>query len=212
MKRRVGMVLVVIAILVSRFNARAQDVEIEQLLLNIEKLSQLKTMLNDLKQGYQIVYSGYEQIKNISQENFNLHEAFLDGLLQVSPSVQKYYKVKEVISGQLQFIKEYKASVKGINSSSLFTAQEIEHLGKVYKKLFNSMVENLDALALVLTDNVFRMSDNERLSSIDDIHNHSQQQLQFLRKYTNANKRLLLQRAKEQKEINTSKKLYGINK
>ena len=65
-----------------------QSQEAKQLLLNVEKLAQLKLMLSHMKTGYQILEKGYTSIKNISQGNFNLHRDFLDGLLQVSPAVK----------------------------------------------------------------------------------------------------------------------------
>ena len=56
----------------------AQSTEIQQLLLNVEKLAQLKKILSNMKKGYEIVSNGYNTIKDISKGNFNLHEAFLD--------------------------------------------------------------------------------------------------------------------------------------
>ena len=46
--------------------SQAQTYEAEQLLFDVQKLSQLKQMLADLKKGYEIVYKGYSTIKNIS--------------------------------------------------------------------------------------------------------------------------------------------------
>ncbi|MGY4383932.1 preprotein translocase subunit YajC [Pedobacter sp. UYP24] len=58
--------------------SRAQSTEVQQLLLNVEKLSQLKNILSDMKKGYTIVTNGYNAVKNISQGNFSLHEVFLE--------------------------------------------------------------------------------------------------------------------------------------
>ncbi len=73
----------------------AQSTEVQQLLLNIEKLSQLKKILSNMKKGYEIVSNGYNTIKDISKGNFNLHQDFLDGLLQISPTVRKYKRIAE---------------------------------------------------------------------------------------------------------------------
>src|SRR5687768_17492678 len=78
----------------------AQSFEAQQLLLNVEKLAQLKQILSDLKKGYGIVSAGYNTIKNISEGNFKLHQVFLDGLLQVSPVVKKYKRIVDIISNQ----------------------------------------------------------------------------------------------------------------
>jgi hypothetical protein len=46
--------------------------ELQQLLLNIEKLTQLKGILSDMKTGYQIYQQGYGSISQLSKGNFNL--------------------------------------------------------------------------------------------------------------------------------------------
>ena len=56
----------------------AQSTEAQQLLLNVEKLAQLKKILSNMKKGYEIVSSGYNTIKDISKGNFNLHDEFLN--------------------------------------------------------------------------------------------------------------------------------------
>ncbi len=45
--------------------SKAQSAEVQQLLLNYEKLNQLKNILSDMKKGYQIVSKVYSTIKNI---------------------------------------------------------------------------------------------------------------------------------------------------
>ncbi|MBE7178653.1 MAG: TerB family tellurite resistance protein, partial [Mucilaginibacter polytrichastri] len=77
--------------------SRAQTTEVKQLLLNVEKLSQLKNILRDMKQGYEILRSGYQAISDISQGNFRLHETFLDELYRVSPLVRDYARIGEIL-------------------------------------------------------------------------------------------------------------------
>ena len=68
-------------------NVRAQSVSqlLTQLSLDIQKLSELKTILNDMYKSYTVLDKGYTDIKNIAQGNFSLHKAYLDGLMAVSP-------------------------------------------------------------------------------------------------------------------------------
>ena len=191
--------------------SKAQAPEIEQLLLNVEKLAQFKQMLADLKHGYEIVSQGYGTIKNISEGNFNLHQLFLDGLLQVSPAVRNYKKIAEIISKQLQLINEYKNAYRQFREVNLFAAGEMDYIGQVYKNLMDESVKNLETLVTIITDGVLRMSDDERLSAIDALHEDMQDKLDFLRHFNSKTKILLLQRLKEQNNINTTKKLYGLH-
>ena len=187
-----------------------QSQEVQQLLLDIEKLAQLKKILNDMYKGYQIVSGGYNAIKNISQGNFSLHKDFLDALLQVSPAVQKYKRIADIISYQTRIVKEYKTAFSKFKADKNFTSAEIEYLGKVYTKLFNESLKNLDELALVITSGTLRMSDDERLQAIDRIYITIVGQFSFLQDFNNSTAVLSVQREKDQQDIDISRKLHDI--
>src|SRR5690606_14008460 len=181
----------------SAVSSRAQSHEIQQLLLNYEKLSQLKNILADMKKGYQVVSKGYTTIKNISEGNFNLHDAFIDGLLAVSPAIKNYKRVPDIIQYQKYIIREYKSAYKNFKLSGLFNEGEIEYMGNVYGNLFNQSVKSLDELATVITSSKLSMSDDERLHAIDRIFAETEDKLQFLRMFNKNAKILALQRSKE---------------
>jgi len=188
----------------------AQSTEIQQLLLNVEKLAQLKKILSNMKQGYEIVSNGYNTIKDISKGNFNLHEAFLDGLIQVSPTVRKYKKIGEIILFQTQLVKEYKSAFRRFDASNLFNANEIKYMGNVYTNLFNKSLQNLDELTMVITAGKLRMSDDERLNAIDRIYIDMGDKLVFLRTFNKENNVLAIQRGREIVDTRVSKKLNGL--
>ena len=187
----------------------AQSTEIKQLLLNVEKLAQLKKILSNMKKGYEIVSNGYNAIKDISKGNFNLHDAFLDGLMQVSPTVRKYKKIGEIISFQTQLVKEYKSAFRRFEASNLFNANEIKYMGNVYTNLFNKSLQNLDELTMVITAGKLRMSDDERLNAIDRMYIDMRDKLVFLRTFNNENNVLAIQRSREMVDTRVSKKLNG---
>src|SRR5581483_2379846 len=123
--------IIVIAIMTCCFlKVKAQSFEAQQLLLDFEKLIQLKGILSDMYKAYKIVSEGYENIKNISEGNFNLHDAFLNSLLQVSPVVQKYEHIAEIISDQLQLVSEYKAAFNQFKQDKNFSPEEIAYMEK----------------------------------------------------------------------------------
>ena len=66
---------------------KAQSADMTQLILDIEKLTQLKGILSDMKTGYTIIDGGYNEVRQIANGNFNLHASFLNGLWLVSPAV-----------------------------------------------------------------------------------------------------------------------------
>jgi hypothetical protein len=190
----------------------AQSYEAKQLLLDWTKLEQMKGILKDMKEGYETVSKGYTAIRDISQGNFNLHEAFLDGLWLVSPTVRKYWKIPEIIKDQVQIVKEYKSAFNQYRQSGLLHPDEIVYLAQVYNNLFNQSIKNLDDLSILITADQLRMSDDERLSGIDRVYNAMLDKLQFLRSFNNQTSVLLLQRIKEQNEARLMDRLYDVNK
>lgn len=199
------------AISILAFNACAQSDEAAQLLLNVEKLAQFKQILSDLKKGYEVVNKGYSTIKDISEGNFNLHQLFLDGLLQVSPEVRKYKRIGEIIDGQIRLVREYKSALGSFKKSSLFTVGEIRYMEQVYGRLISESLRNIDDLTTVITANKLRMSDDERIKAIDRIYAEMADNLSFLRHFNNGNAGLMANRAKEKKDIASSRNIQGLN-
>lgn len=192
--------------------ASAQTAELQQLALDIEKLIQLKKILTDMKTGFDIVSRGYGTIRNLTEGNFDLHEAFLDGLFIVNPRLRKYQRVADIIRYQADLVKEYKSSFREFKSSGTFTPEEITYLSSVYDDLFNRSLQNLDELTLVLTDSKLRMSDDERLSAIDRIYKAMQDKLSFLRNFDQRTRTLEQQRTRLQQGASEMKQLYNLKK
>lgn len=187
----------------------AQKQEIQQLILNIEKLAQFKQILKDMKKGYEMLSGGYNTVKDLSKGNFSLHETFLDALMQVSPTVRNYRRIGDVVSYQIQLVKEYKSAFGRFRDSKNFNAEEIGYLERVYDNLFKQSLRNLDELTSVITANKMRMSDDERLASIDKIYADMQDKLLFLRNFNNNTALLALQRAKERNDVNAMRNIYN---
>jgi DNA repair ATPase RecN len=205
--------ILLVMIIVGTFKpapAKAQAQEIAQLILNIEKLSQFKQILDDLKKGYDILYKGYSTIKNISEGNFKLHKGFLDALMKVSPTVRNYHKVAGIIDMQIALITEYRSALGRFKSEDNFSPSEINHMENVYSNLVRLSLRSLDELANVITADKLRMSDNERLSAIDQISDQMQDKLVFLRHFNGDASVLSAQRAKEKHDATLLKALEGI--
>ena len=200
----------IVFIYAGSYTASAQSQEAQQLLLNWEKLAQLKAILQNMYEGYQVVSKGYNTIRDISQGNYSLHQFFLDGLLEVNPAVKKYKRIADIIAFQKRIMHEHKRAFNYFKATGSFTSEEINYMEKVYSNLFQQSLKNLDELMMVITAKTLRMSDDERLQAIDRIFTDMQDKLTFLRSFNNSTKLLVVQRTKEQSEINLSKKLSDI--
>lgn len=209
MKKILVLALIVCFSIISE-KAHAQSAEIQQLILNIEKLSQFKKILSDMKKGYELLSGGYKSVKDMSEGNFSLHKTLLDALMQVSPMVKNYKKVGEIINYQILLVKESRNGLSRFSKSGNFNEKEIKYFESVYSNLLNLSLRNLDELTMVVTADRLRMSDDERLEAVDTIFLEMQDKLLFLRDFNASSNILLLQRAKERNDVLASKSLQQL--
>ena len=211
MKRKMKILIPCLWILCACTKINAQSFEIQQLILDVNKLAQLKSIYKDLVKGYDILSKGYNAVKDISEGNFDLHKLFLDELLKASPAVQNYQKVANIINSELQIMSEYSKAYDRFKQDNNFSPDEIIYIGKVYSKLIDESVDGLSDLTTVITGDILRASDDERLAQIDKLDSEMMDRLQFLRHFNNNTTILALQRARENNDVNTIKNIYGIN-
>src|SRR5688572_479515 len=208
--KKVFVILTVVFSQLPVVNINAQAQEAAQLILNVEKLKQLEEILDNMYKGYKILTKGYNRVKDIAEGNFNLHQVFLDGLFAVNPSVAKYQRIPDIIRYQSMLIREYKRAFNRFKSDPNLTPDEIKYLERVYSYLVKQSLRNLEELTMIITANKLRMSDDERIQSLDRIYFDIENKLSFLRYFNNSTQVLVVQRAKESSEVGAMKKLYDV--
>jgi hypothetical protein len=214
MKKQIKIMIACCLVLTGFFKASsclAQGQEMQQLLLDIEKLTQMKSILSDMKTGYQIYQQGYGTISSLSKGNFDLHNIYITGLMAVSPGVRNYGRIAEIISMQANLISEYRRHNKLFQQSGSFSVSELSYMSNVYERLVSESLDNLEELTNVITANKLRMSDAERIKAIDRLYGTSSDKLQFLRSFNHQGISLSLQRSKDAADTRTLKQFYGIN-
>ena len=207
--RKTAVVLIFLMSL-SALKSFGQSDEIQQLLLNWEKLQQFEEILNNMYVGYKILDKGYSTIKSISEGNYSLHQLFLDGLMAVNPSVRNYKRIPYIIDYQKLLIKEYKNAYGRFKQDKNFSPQEIEYVANVYNFLFQASLRNIDDLVMIITATKLRMSDDERMRVIDRIFYDMQSKVIFLRGFNNSTQLLAIQRARAANDVRTLNHIYGL--
>ena len=187
----------------------AQD--LEQLSLDYQKLAGLKSILKQMYTGYEVLSKGYSAVKDVAQGNFTLHEAFIDGLFIVSPTVRAYPRIADIINDQAMLVDEYQSAWASFRQDKHFDPDEIGYMMNVYNNLISASLKNLSDLSMIITDSQLRMSDAERLAAIDRIFTGGHGQLSFLRSFNDRNYRIAVQRAREANDQQSIRNLYGIN-
>lgn len=205
-----GLLPVVLMAFVVTGRCYAQSFEAEQLLLDVEKLSELKGILQDLKDGYNVLQSGYSAIRDVAKGSFDLHKAFLDGLLAVSPAVKGYVRVAEIADLQIQLVQRADAALVRMRQDGNWRPDEVAAVGQVYSSVLADCAEELGDVVLLLTDGALRASDAERMRELDTVYYRMLQQYSLVVALGNHGALLSLQRGQEAGEVSVLRKLFGI--
>lgn len=191
--------------------AKSQEAEIQRLLLNVKKLDQLKEMLEDMQEKYEILYQGYRQVKDLTEGNYRLHEVFLNRLVQVNPKVKSYHRVAEIIRLQIQLVKAIGAAKQQIGMHEVLDESELDQILKVYGSFSSSSLKNLEELTLLLTDGELEMDDWERLQGIDRVFESMQNLATGLGKYHVSVQNLTEMRKRNAWDAKTLENVLGQN-
>jgi hypothetical protein len=193
-------------------SGRTQTQALEQLQLNIEKLAQFKLMLTNMYNTYSILNNGYNNIKNISLDNFKLHKGFIDALSSISPAVKKSVAIAEILQTQALIAKEYRDTYNKVIAAKLFTPAEIRELENAYTNILSKTSRNLDALQKIITPNQLQMSEAERLDFLHSLSLDMEKQLLQLRTFTKQATTLVQFRNRSKKDGELLRNSYGIAK
>ena len=204
--------LMVVMVLLSGTGLMAQSVadDTEQLLLDVQKLAQLKQILSQMYKAYTILQSGYEDIKGLSQGTFSLHKTFLDGLLAVSPAVSSYVKVVDILNKEAAMVTEYQSANAYLQRTGQFNSAELGMFLTMYNNLIQGSLNDVSELIMVLTAGTLRMSDAQRMAAIDRIDRDITGQWGFMRSFDNNAALQAAQRANAGANIGTVGGLYGV--
>lgn len=201
---------VLLLLLIIPRQGNAQGTELAQLWLNVDKLTQLQSILQDMYKGYKILSDGYNKVRDVASGNYKLHEVFLDGLYIVSPEVKKYKRVGDIISCQLSILKEGKEAWQTFGSASVFQSSYRDYISRVLNNLYDGSLRNLSELTMVITSGSLRMSDDERLKAIDRIYGDVQGKLTFLRLFNIDTRTYMVNLIRESGENNGLQELLDL--
>lgn len=189
----------------------AQKQEMEQLQLNMEKLVQLRLMLQQAKQGYQLLQNGYTEVRDAARGNYDLHKSYLDGLLQVSGQVRNAPAVKRITAHWIQVQKEYRDWLTQMQGMGAGRFMEMALWNQRYQQVGYEMAVVLDQLGVLLAPGGLRMSEGERLAAIEKLAGYSDQQLLGLRLFIREQTVLVAGKIQQEKDRQAILRLYGLH-
>ncbi|WP_421940587.1 hypothetical protein [Pedobacter sp.] len=170
----------------------------------LEQLAALKLYAGYLKKGYEIGSSGLDLIKDAGRGELDLHGAFFSSLKTVSPAIKKNVRIAEIIEMQLA-ISSTCASFRHLGNLS---DDNRRYIDQVSTGLLVDCLSNLEDLLLVISSGRLELSDEERLSRIDQLYLDMQQKRIFTSRFSLLLQSLERDRAQEIRGIKEMEDIY----
>lgn len=173
----------------------------------LEQLAALKLYADYLGKGYEIVHTGLQTVKDISNGEFNLHNAFINSLKKVSPLIRNNSKVSGTIIFQLEISK----GLNSIENSDQLSISNQAYIQSVRNAIMDACSKDLEELLLIITSGKIEMSDDERIRRLNNVYEAMKDKAAFIQSFTNDINLLIRQMRQERESINQLKNSYGIN-
>ena len=152
-----------------------------------------------------------DEIAQWTEKQRKLYQKYYDELWQVKNTLATYHRIALILQRQKLLVQQYKFTWQMVNQDKHFSPSEIDYMYLVYTGIINQSVYNLDELMMVINSNKTQMTDAKRLEVINKVGDNVDRNYTDLQQFNNQNIQLSINRAKDENEIKTVKKLYGIS-
>jgi hypothetical protein len=184
---------------------KAVDLMIQRLqnktiwLQNAQKV--LENKLNELK---------LKEIAEWTEKHRKLYKEYYDELWKVRNTIASYQRIKQILERQVRLVDEYKRVWGIVQRDEHFSKSELEYMYRVYTGILNQSIRNLDQIMVVVNSFKTQMSDAKRLEIIETCGEDIERNYYDLKEFNTQNIQLSLSRAKDEHEIETVKRMYGL--
>ncbi|MBV4359075.1 hypothetical protein [Pinibacter aurantiacus] len=196
-------VIILMAILAIQAKATAQN---QQIKVYLQQIAANKAYIELLQKGYQIVKKGWKTIGDIKQVHFTMDGDFFKSLEAINPKVKNYAKVAASIVLLNSTKKQIQNLSNAVNTNNLFSASEKDYVSNVGTNVQSECVTQFDILQTIITDSQLKMSDDERIKRIEAVYDAAADVYSFVNAFVSDVQILVLQKTKEQKEVNNYRK------
>jgi hypothetical protein len=172
-----------------------------------QQLTALIAFESSVRQGYNMLHSEWSAISNWKNGELGLHSTYYISLNNVNSQVKNDPDVTAIQTEQQAIINLLNA----VQSLSGLQSFEQSYVQSVSQSLLKGCNDDLQQLQQVLKDGTFSMSDDERLQQIAKIQASMLDKYQFTQSFCNSIRLLVIQRNRENNEVQTLKQWYGNN-
>lgn len=174
----------------------------------VEQIGALKAYGEVVNKGYDIAHNGLTSVFNSKEGDYRQHNNYFLSLWKVKPGVKTYSKVLTILSMKTDIEKQYR-QIKS-SSTEFLNDKERSYINAVYASLISTCNDLADELEMVVNDGKLQLKDDERIQRIDKIYLQMQDRYQFSQAFASEIKILVINRLKEEGEVNKLSALFGM--
>lgn len=182
---------------------RAVDLQVQriqtQTIFLQEAQKELENAMSALRLG---------EIQDWTERLKDLYADYFQELWQVKDVLSTYHKVAGAIGRQEQILAGCRNATQLFQGH--FSGAELQQIVSVYTGILTESAQNLDGLTRAIEPYAFQMTDQERLAMIDAAASGIDRNYSDMQRYTNQNELIALQRASDENDYLTLKKMYGL--
>lgn len=176
----------------------------------MQQIAALQVYIGYARKGYDIARDGLQTIGDNTGGELGLHSEHFNSLSLVNPELRNHPQVNEILAMRSRIIYDYHNTYEQLRSSMVMSTDELEYVKVVYNRLLTDCQRDVNQLQKVSADHFFVMTDEERLSRINELHSEMVDKYTFSCSFSRDAKLLAASRKKEIKEIENSRKINGI--
>lgn len=151
------------------------------------------------------------EISDWSQKQKELYDGYYKELWQVKSIIAYYERIKDITTKQAALVSQYNKAWNLLKQDKHFNAEELTYMQSVYSGILQESVKNLDEILVVINSFKTQMSDAKRLELIDKAADRVDTNCSDLKQFNDQNYLLSIQRARDENEVSTLKRFYGID-
>ncbi len=151
-----------------------------------------------------------KEIAEWTEKHRKLYKEYYDELWKVRNTIAAYQHIKQILERQVRLADEYKRVWNIMKSDDHFSRSELEYMYRVYTGILDESIRSLDQIMVVINSFKTQMADAKRLEIIEKCGEEIEKNYYDLKEFNMQNIQLSISRAKDAQEIESVKKMYGI--
>lgn len=181
--------------------------------LKIQRLQNKTIWLQNAQKVYENILSEtrLNEITDWTERQREQYRVYYEELRKVKGAISYYKRIRTIMEKQIQLVNEYNRAWSMIRQDRHFSDKERAVMAKVYAGILSESAKNMEQISDVVRSFSLQMSDAERLELINEAADRVDSNFDDLMRFNRENYVLSFQRAASDRDIEVTRKLYGIN-